>query len=130
METKPPSLFGDLDIDPNKEVDVFIDDKTFTVTMSGFFAKRLQGVGDWLMRSEDPEKILQAYNSILEKPNEQPADLLSFNIQTFLMLMKEIEKCAIEQEATKKTKFGDIQQSIENTAEVITKLDTSLDGQT
>lgn len=122
-------MFGDLNIDPNQELDVFIDDKTFTITMSGFFAKRLQSVGDWLMRSEDSEKILQAYNSILEKPNEQPADLLSFNIQTFLMLMKEIEKCAIEQGATKKSKFGDMQQSIENAAEVITKMDATLDSQ-
>lgn len=127
-ENQTSGPLGHVNIDPHAELDVFIDEKIFTINMSGFFAKRLQAVGDWLMKSQPSEKVLVAYNQIIEKPDESPTDLFAYNIQTFLMLMQAIDKAALEQGATKKMTYAEIQDSIKDATEFSSELDTGLDS--
>jgi hypothetical protein len=123
-----PGPLSHVNIDPHAELDVFIDDKVFTINMSGFFAKRLQAVGDWLLKSQPSEKVLVAYNQIIEKPDESPTDLFAYNIQTFLMLMQAVDKAALEQGATKKMTYAEIQESVKDATELDSDLDTGLDS--
>jgi hypothetical protein len=101
-----------MDIDPNMEFDVYVDDKMINITLSGFFVKRLQVLGDWIVNTKTPEDVLLVYNKLLEK--EQLTDTFEINLETFIILMNEIDKCAKEQDATKKMKFSEIKESVKN----------------
>ena len=124
MDSKRPGPLDHIQIDPDQDLDVFVDDQLFTVSMSGFFAKRLQTFGDWVMKTEKPEKILEVSNSLIERPNEVPADILGYNMQTYLMLMQAVRTSAIESGATTKMKYKVIQASVQNTPELGSDLDT------
>lgn len=115
MEQMPNPL-DNLDIDPGMEFDVFIDDKIINVPMSGFFVKRLQVLGDWIVNTKTPEEVLLVYNKIIEK--NELTDTFEINLETFLMLMDHIDKCAKEQGATKKMKVSEIKESIQDTPKV------------
>lgn len=124
MEEKRPGMMDHIQIDPDQELDVFVDEKLFTVSMSGFFAKRLQTFGDWIMNTQKPEKMLEIYNSLIERPDDVPTDILTYNVQTYLMLMQAVRSSAIEAGATTKMKYKDIQASVQNTTELGSDLDT------
>ena len=104
------------DLDPNTEFEVFIDDKIINVPMSGFFIKRLQLIGDWLVTSKNPEEVVAAYQKIIE--DKELTDSFELNLQTFMTLMNHIDQCAKEQEATKKMKVSDIRESLQDTSKV------------
>lgn len=130
MEDSVKSIINNANIDPDTEVDVYIDDKVFIIEMSGFYVKRLQAMGDWFLSLESTEKILKAYNTISENPNGPINDLLTFNIQTYLMLMQTVDKAAKEQGATKKMKYKDLTASVQNATELVPDEDTGLDSTT
>jgi len=104
------------DLDPNTEFEVFIDDKIVNVPMSGFFIKRLQLIGDWLVTSKSPEEVIAAYQKIAE--DKELTETFEVNLQTFMTLMNHIDQCAKEQDATKKMKVSEIRESGQNTTEV------------
>lgn len=104
------------DLDPNTEFEVFIDDKIVTIPMSGFFIKRLLLLGDWIVSSKSPEEVLAAYQKIAE--DKELTDTFEVNLETFMTLMNQIDKCAKEQGATKKMKVSEIRESGQNTTEV------------
>lgn len=116
-------------VDPDAELDVFIDSKVFTVKMSGFFAKRLQSMANWILTTQDTEKILLCYENLAKNPTDVPTDIMEFNLQTLLILMKSVEESAMEQGATEKSTFRQMQQSIQDTSEITAKLDTDLDSE-
>lgn len=105
-----------IDIDPDTEFDVYIDDKMVNLTVSGFFIKRLQVLGDWIVNTKSPEEVLSAYNKMLEK--QDLTDTFEINLETFMILMNELDKCAKEQGATKKMKFSEIKDSVKDTPKV------------
>lgn len=130
MEDATKSIINNANIDPDTEVDVYIDDKVFIVEMSGFFIKRLQAMGDWFLSLESTEKILKSYNTLMENPAGPINDLLTFNVQTYLMLMKALDNAAKEQGATKKMKYKDAVASVQNATELVPDQDTGLDSTT
>lgn len=105
-----------LDLDPNMEFDIFIDDKIINIPMSGFFIKRLQLLGDWLVTSKNPEEVIAAYDKIAE--GKELTDTFEVNLQTFITLMNHIDQCAKDQEGTKKMKVSEVRESIQNTSKV------------
>lgn len=130
MEDATKSIINNANIDPDTEVDVYIDDKVFIVEMSGFFIKRLQAMGDWFLSLESTEKILKSYNTLMENPAGPINDLLTFNVQTYLMLMKALDNAAKEQGATKKMKYKDAVASVQSATELVPDQDTGLDSTT
>lgn len=105
-----------IDIDPNMEFDVYVDDKIINIELSGFFVKRLQVLGDWLVNTKSPEEVLITYNKFLER--EELTETFDINLETFMILMNEIDKCAKEQGATRKMKFSEIKDSVKDTPKV------------
>jgi len=85
-----------LDLDPNMEFDIFIDDKIVNIPMSGFFIKRLQ---------------------IAE--NKELTNTFEINLQTFITLMNHIDQCAKDQGATKKMKVSEVRDSLQDTTKVV-----------
>jgi hypothetical protein len=127
---KALEVMDQLNMDPNTELDVYIDDATFDLKVSGFFAKRLQAMGEWLLRMQKHEEVLKCYESLSKDPSQTPEDMNCFNIQTFLMLMQAVDKAAVEQGATKKMKAYEMRESIENATKISPDLDAGLNGHT
>jgi len=123
------NILSNTGVDPDAEIDVFIDSKIFTVKMSGFFAKRLQSMANWILTTQETEKVLASYENLAKNPTDVPTDVFEFNLQTLLILMKSVEESALEQEATEKSTFRKMQQSIQDTSEIVTKLDADLDSE-
>ena len=106
-----------LDLDPNMEFDIFIDDKIVNIPMSGFFIKRLQILGDWLVTSKNPEEVIAAYDKIAE--GKELTETFEINLQTFITLMNHIDQCAKEQGATKKMKVSEVRDSLQDATKVV-----------
>lgn len=131
------NMVNGMNIDVDQEIDAFIDDKIFTISMSGFFVKRLQAFSDWAFGAHDPNHMIKIYEKIVDKPDEVPADVDAYNVQTFLMLIQEIHKAAKEQGAMEKTTIRKMQESLENieksiqdTPDIVPDKDTGLDSHT
>lgn len=127
---KALEVMDQLNMDPNTELDVYIDDATFDLKVSGFFAKRLQAMGEWLLRMQKHEEVLKCYESLSKDPSQTPEDMNCFNIQTFLMLMQAVDKAAVDQGATKKMKAYEMRESIENATKISPDLDAGLNSHT
>lgn len=127
---KALEVMDQLNMDPNTELDVYIDEATFDLKVSGFFAKRLQAMGEWMLRTQKHEEVLKCYESLSKDPSQTPEDMNCFNIQTFLMLMQAVDKAAIDQGATKKMKASEMRESIENATKISSDLDAGLNSHT
>ncbi len=127
---KALEVMDQLNMDPNTELDVYIDEATFDLKVSGFFAKRLQAMGEWMLRTQKHEEVLKCYESLSKDPSQTPEDINCFNIQTFLMLMQAVDKAAIDQGATKKMKASEMRESIENATKISSDLDAGLNSHT
>ena len=103
-------------LDPNTEFDVFIDDKIINVPMSGFFVKRLQVLGDYIVSTKQPEEIIAIYDKFVE--GKELTDTFEINLETFITLMNQIYASAKEQGATKKMKVSEIKDSIQDTSKL------------
>jgi hypothetical protein len=103
-------------LDPNTEFDVFIDDKIINVPMSGFFVKRLQLLGDYVVSTKSPEEIIAIYDKMAE--GKELTDTFEINLETFITLMNQIDTSGKEQGATKKMKVSEIKDSIQDTSKL------------
>lgn len=119
MEENVKSILDNMSIDLDQELEVFVDDKLFKVSMSGFFAKRLQALADWILSKEDPEKMIKIYEKMADNPEQVPTDLEAFNYETLIMLMQAIQTSGQEQGATEKTTMRKMQDANQHSAELI-----------
>jgi hypothetical protein len=119
-----------LNMDPNTELDVYVDEATFNIKLSGFFAKRLQALGEWILKQQKHEDVIKCYEHLAQDGEQVPEEMYCFNIQTYLMLMQAIDKAAVEQGGTKKMKVYEIRESIENASKISSDLNTGLNSHT
>lgn len=93
--------------DPEQEIEVYDDNKIFTISLSGAFAKRLNAVGAWMTERKDPTEILKIYEK-LASDNEDKYDHFTFHFETMLILLREVEQQARNNGAIIKAKVKDI----------------------
>ena len=112
QEKTPSDEFNEMISNPESEIDVIDDDKVFAISMSGYFAKRLQSLNTWFTEKKKPEELLAMFELLSngEGDTKYP-DSFTFHFETLLILTQEINKQAMEAGAIKKVKIKDLYTS-------------------
>lgn len=101
----PAEKLMDILNDPEQEIEVLDDDKTFNIPMSGGYAKRLQALSAWIIEKKKPEEIVKSYELIASESDKY--DAFTFHLETMLILIQEIEIQARAAGGIKKIKIKD-----------------------
>jgi hypothetical protein len=107
-EKTPGEQLSDLVTNPEQELEVYDDDKVFSVPMSGAFAKRLQALTVWMTDKKNPEEILKVYETIASEDENLKYDQFTLHLETMLILLKEMETQARSANCIKKVKAKDV----------------------